>query len=731
MAYAHVWHTPTEFYNNDHDGDLHMNDKPEKMDLRSMDVSAENRAKLKQLFPSVFAETRNDKGELVESIDFEKLKAELGAFTDLFEGRRERYGMDWPGKKDCMKLIQQPSIGTLKPCREESVNFDATENLFIEGDNLEVLKLLQKSYYGKVKMIYIDPPYNTGKEFIYPDNYAESLDTYLAYAGLTDDEGKKFSTNTPNEGRFHTKWLNMMYPRLYLARNLLREDGVIVIHIDEHEYANLDKLLCEIFGEENNLGTIIWDKRNPKGDAKGISYQHEQIILFAKNKDVFNDKCLFMRPKSNAKKMLQKVEQLIRNHSGFTDLVRNEYKEWLRNQDFSGGEKAYSLIDDKGEIYRPVSMAWPNKEKAPNDYFLPLIHPITGKKCPVPERGWRNPSTTMNKLQKEGLILFGIDEKTQPNRKYLLKENLEENVPSLLYFGGSDDDLFKSLGITFDNPKVVEVAKKLLQPIARNSDIILDFFAGSCTTAHAVFSQNIEVGGNRKFIMVQLPEPCDEDSEALVGYKTIADIGKERIRRVIKKIEYEQTVKAKENAGKLPGMAEELPKLDLGFKVFKLDKSNFKLWDGSNPDVSEEKLAKQLELHIDHINPSATQEDVLYELLLKAGFKPTEKVVKKQLVGPGVGDTQKGVGDTQKGVCDTPLPGKTVYSISDGALLICLENDITRELIDAVAEAEPIQFICLDQAFKGNDQLKANAVQTFEARNQGRDKARQIVFRTV
>ena len=214
------------------------------------------------LFPSVFTETLNEKGRLVESIDFEKLKAELGTFSDLFEGRKERYGMDWPGKKECLKIIQQPSLATLKPCREESVNFDTTENLFIEGDNLEVLKLLQKSYYGKVKMIYIDPPYNTGKEFIYPDHYAESLDTYLAYAGLVDDKGKKFSTNTANEGRFHTKWLNMMYPRLYLARNLLREDGVIFISIDDNEMVNLRKLCDTVFGEENFIGNFIWKSRS-------------------------------------------------------------------------------------------------------------------------------------------------------------------------------------------------------------------------------------------------------------------------------------------------------------------------------------------------------------------------------------------------------------------------------------------------------------------------------------
>jgi len=252
--------------------------KPEKMDLASMNIRAENRTRLKQLFPSVFTETRNDAGELVESIDFEKLKAELGTFTDLFEGRRERYGMDWPGKKDCLKLIQQPSVGTLKPSRSESVDFDNTEHLFIEGDNLEVLKLLQKSYYNKVKMIDIDPPYNTGKEFIYPDHYAESLDTYLSYAGLADDAGRKFSTNTPNEGRFHTKWLNMMYPRLYLARNLLRDDGVIFIHIDDNEVTNLRKVCDEIFGEENFVEEIIWkNKYNSGALTKGFSNVHEYI----------------------------------------------------------------------------------------------------------------------------------------------------------------------------------------------------------------------------------------------------------------------------------------------------------------------------------------------------------------------------------------------------------------------------------------------------------------------
>lgn len=264
------------------------NQEPEKLPGTSIDISAENRAHLKQLFPSVFTETKNDKGELVESVDFEKLKAELGSFSDLFESRRERYGMDWPGKKEALWLIQTPSFATLKPCREESVDFDTTENLFIEGDNLEVLKLLQKSYYGKVKMIYIDPPYNTGKEFIYPDNFSESLETYLEYPGLLDGEGKKFSTNTANEGRFHTKWLNMMYLRLYLARNLLKDDGVIFISIDDNEVSNLRKVCDEIFGEENFVANVVWQRAfSPKNDAKFLSANHDHVLIFGKNLELF------------------------------------------------------------------------------------------------------------------------------------------------------------------------------------------------------------------------------------------------------------------------------------------------------------------------------------------------------------------------------------------------------------------------------------------------------------
>jgi adenine-specific DNA-methyltransferase len=323
-------------------------EQPEKLTGTSLDISAENRTRLKALFPAVFTETRNDKGDLVESIDFEKLKAELGTFSDLFESRRERYGMDWPGKKEALRLIQTPSAATLRPCREESVNFDTTGNLFIEGDNLEVLKLLQNSYYGKVKMIVIDPPYNTGKEFIYPDNFSESLQTYLEYAGLIDGDGKKFSTNTANEGRFHTKWLNMMYPRLYLARNLLRDDGVIFIHIDDNEVSNLRKLCDEIFGEDNFLAQIIWQKiHSTKNDAKYYSDTHEYILCYSKNIDLAEIK------------LLPRTESM---DSRFTNPDNDPHGAWASGDLVANEERSegyYDVVGPTGKVFNvPKGKHW-------------------------------------------------------------------------------------------------------------------------------------------------------------------------------------------------------------------------------------------------------------------------------------------------------------------------------------------------------------------------------------
>lgn len=696
------------------------NDMPEKFDPRTMDVGADNRARLRQMFPTVFTETVDDKGELVESIDFEKLKAEIGTFTALFENRRERYGMDWPGKKDCMKLIQQPSVATLKPCREESVNFDDTENLFIEGDNLEVLRLLQKSYYGKVKMIYIDPPYNTGKEFIYPDKYAENLDTYLVYAGLVDDEGRKFSTNTANEGRFHTKWLNMMYPRLYLARNLLREDGVIFISIDDNELSNLRQLCDEVFGEENFLNTIAVKLSEPTGVKmahveKRLPKLKEFIVIY-KKADISITPISIPKEKWDSeykylvggvqKNELQRLKEIMESEAASD--------EDIKEGDIICSKIYLSPIEALYAEYNAITEEDKINTKYLNAWRIVRDVATTGGAKDIADDKKRTTSAPffliMTPQKKKYLIKKDYKaDSDQPRIKMLFADTYLTQNPGDFWQDIKTTGLDNEGGVDFKNgKKPVKMIERMLKATTNEEDIILDFFAGSCSTAHAVFELNKEDARKRRFIMVQLPEPCAEDTEAFrTGYKTIADIGKERIRRVIKKIESEQAADAKKADGKLPGMGEEQAKLDLGFKVLKLDRSNFKIWDGTNPDAKDEEIVKQLELHVDHIDHKATQEDILYELLLKSGFMPTERVGKLNMAG------------------------KTVYSIAGGALIICLEDEITKELIDAIADAEPIQVVCLDSGFKGNDQLKANTVQTFKSRNLGRDKSDQIVFKTV
>ncbi len=630
----------------------------EKLKMQTPNITDQNMEQIAKLFPNVMTESQDENGNTKKAIDFDLLKQSLSSV--LVDDTDERYRLDWPGKKASLLKANIPITKTLRPCREDSVNFDSTENVYIEGDNFEVLKILQESYLGKIKMIYIDPPYNTGKDFIYKDNYTAKKADYEEELGTTDEEDNKLFKNTDTNGRFHSDWLSMMYERLVVARDLLREDGVIVTHIDENEYSNLEKLLSEVFGEENNLGTVVWDKRNPKGDASGIAQQHELISFFCKNRQKFKEKVDFRRPKENAETMLKKVSQLISAEDAVTDNVEKKYKEWLKKKNFSGGDKAYSLIDDKGDIYRPVSMAWPNKKKAPDNYFIPLIHPITKKECPIPERGWRNPPETMKQLQKDGLILFGQDETTQPNRKYLLKENLYENVSSLLYYGGSDDALLAVLGVWFDTPKVVNVSKKLIQSVCIEGDIILDFFSGSATTAHAVMQLNAEDNGNRKFIMVQLPEATDEKSEAYkAGYKTIAEIGKERIRRAGKKIVEEN----KDKAG--------IDTLDIGFRVYKADSSNMK------EVYYHPKQLKQDDLFAleSNIKADRTPDDLLTQVILDLGLELNLPIEQKT------------------------MHGNSVFIVQTNALAACFDDNINTKISDDIAQLKPFKVVFKDASF--------------------------------
>ena len=641
----------------------------DKLKMHSPDITQQNIDKLLELFPNCKTEKQDDSGELRIGVDFDLLKQELS--KNIVEGPQERYQLNWPGKKEALLTANAPIAKTLRPCRDESVDFDTTENLFIEGDNLDALKLLQETYLGKVKMIYIDPPYNTGNDFIYADNFAESADEYLQESGQKDNDGNRLVTNANSNGRFHSDWLSMMFSRLKLARNLLKDDGVIVIHIDENEYPNLEKLLNETFGEENNLGTIVWDKRNPKGDATGVAQQHELVSLYCKNRESFKESVDFKRPKENAQAMLKKASQLISSEGGVTESARKKYKEWLKVQDFSGGDKAYCHLDDNGDVFRPVSMAWPNKKKAPDHYFIPLVHPITKKECPVPERGWRNPPETMAQLHKNELILFGSDESTQPNRKYLLRENLYENISSLIYYGGSDDALLTNLGVWFDTPKVVEVSKKLILPICKENDILLDFFAGSSTSAHAVMQLNSDDGGSRKFIMVQLPEACDEKSEVFkAGYKTIAEISKERIRRAGTKIKEENP---------------EAADLDTGFRVLKIDFSNMNDVHYTPDSVSKGDLFNQVE----HIKTDRSSGDLLFQVMLDWGVDLSLPIRKET------------------------IEGKEVYFVNDDDLVACFDKSIDEVLIKALAAKQPLRVVFRDDGFV-SDSVKINVEQIFK-----------------
>lgn len=645
----------------------------EKMKFETPDLTAGNIEKIAALFPNCITEMRGEDGQVKHGINFEMLRQMLS--PDVVDGD-ECYEFTWVGKKASIVEANKPIHKTLRPCPEESKNWDTTENLYIEGDNLEVLKLLQEAYLGKVKMIYIDPPYNTGNDFIYADDFMRSQEEENEQMGMYDEDENHLFKNTDTNGRLHSDWCSMMYSRLMVARNLLADDGVILINMDENEITNLQNLCSEIFGLSNDLGTIVWDKRNPKGDAKGISYQHEYILVYAKSKVILTDKCKIQRPKKNASKILKKAAQLYANISNNYTLedINSDFAAWMRMQnDFSGGEKAYNKIDSNGNVYRPVSMAWPNKKKAPNDYFVPLIHPITHKPCPVPERGWRNPSATMKKMQEQGLILFGKNESIIPNSKYLLKDNLYENIPSLLYYGGSDTELLSQLGIPFETPKVVNICVEHIKSFTiDDDDIILDFFSGSATTAHAVMQLNAEDGGHRKFIMVQLPEPCDEKSEAYkAGYKNICEIGKERIRRAGEKIKADNPLTTQD--------------LDVGFRVLKLDDSNMKDVYYAAGDY-EQGMLTGLE---SNIKKDRTDLDLLFGCLLDWGLPLSLPYTSEQ------------------------IDGCTVHIYNDGDLIACFDNNIPESVVKEIAKRKPLRAVFRDAGF-ADSPAKINVFEIFK-----------------
>lgn len=615
----------------------------ESVNKEAAAIVPEQIEQLRGLFPQAFTEGK---------IDFDKLKESLGEELD---SRPERYSFSWAGKRDAIRLLQTPSRATLVPAKKESINFDETNNIFIEGDNLEVLKLLYKSYFGRVKMIYIDPPYNTGNDFVYPDNFADPLDTYLKLTGQKTADGNLLTSNPESSGRYHSAWLSMMYPRLFVARQLLREDGVIFVSIDDNEVYNLRIVMNEVFGEENFIDCIIWKKRYGGGaKEKHLVTLHEYILLYAKNKE--------------------RIDPIF---------VPN---------DPESVEKYYRSKDDKYEVrgpYRthPLEAGKNMGERKNLVYAIPAPD---GSEI-LPKRQWLwAKERTLTAIKNNDLeFLHGKEGWSVHTKQYLRDEHGKERQGKVfsiiddVYTQHGTNEILELFGDAqiFSYPKPAGLIKQLIQiatePI--NGDIVLDFFSGSCTTAHAVLESNREDGGDRRFIMTQLPEPIPVDSSAQkAGYKIIAEIGKERIRRVIAKLK-------KEKEGKLElknGNGAE----DLAFKVFKLAESNYKPWTG--PEKSDpEAYAAQMAAFIDPFVPGWKLENVIWEVAIKEGYGLNSEVIH------------------MKGITDNDI-----YHVTDPdkgqSFRICLDEVLKPAAIRALALGKNDLFICRDKAM--TDELVAN-----------------------
>lgn len=636
-----------------------------KLSLESKDIAAERRQEMLRLFP----EARTEGGK----IDFDQLKRALGESVDT---GKERYGMNWPGKANCFRLIQSPSTATLLPAREESVRFDETENMIIEGDNLEVLKLLQKGYQNKVKMIYIDPPYNTGNDFIYPDDFADNLKNYLQYTGQADVEGKKFSNNPESDGRFHSNWLNLMYPRLYLARNLLREDGVLFVSIDEGEFPALLDLMNSIYGETNRIGVIVWKGATDNNPTR-IAIEHEYVVCYARDKSKTSGVWRGLDG-GGKKELLDEFNRLRQLYGSNDEAIQVEVRSYIKRNKLSlAGLTHYDRVDSGG-LYTGSRKVHNPK---PGGYVYDVPHPKNGKACVPPVNGYRFPPETMKQLLNSDKVLFGEDENQIIQIKQYLDE-FESKLGSVIELDSRSgaNELVATFGIQklFPGPKPTRLLNTIYEFIVRDGDIVLDFFAGSGSTAEAILQLNKELKSPASFILVQLPEPTGRED-----YKTIADITKERVRRVVQRYD-------KEADGKLDLQLEGDSRLQEGFRVFKLAPSNFKVWD-VHTDEGIAGVERQMELAVNHIMPERTAEDLFYEILMKSEYPLTAKVE------------------------NFDAAGIKAFSVEDDALIVCVERKVTAEAVAAIAKRSPSKVIFLDEAFSGNDQLKANAKMNFES----------------
>ena len=610
-----------------------------KLRMHTIDGVEGNVERIAALFPNCVTEAVDEQGNLRHVVDFDKLKVELG---EVVEGPEERYQFTWPGKRDAIRLANSPIAATLRPVREDSVDFDNTQNLYIEGDNLDVLKLLRETYLGKVKMIYIDPPYNTGNDFVYEDDFSQGAGDYLANSGQYDDQGNRLVANTESNGRFHTDWLNMIYPRLKVARDLLSDDGAIFITLDDHEYSNAKKVCDEIFGINNFVATIIWENFYGRSNAAAISPAHNYILLYSKAGENWK----YIR------NLLPRDEKSL---SSYKNPDNDPKGAWRLGPIFASGERHAGLM---------------YTIQTPNGDFI------------TPPKGshWRMLESEFWKRVADGSIVFGMDGKGAPATKLYLSEVQQGLVPRSIWLhdeaGHTQDGKRELMGIfpeasVFDTPKPIKLIYLISKIACGKSDYILDFFSGSATTAHAVMRLNAEDGGNRKFIMVQLPETTDEKSEAYkAGYKNICEIGKERIRRAGKKI--------KADAG-LMGQD-----LDIGFRVLRLDSSNMEDVYYT-PDQFDPNAIQGL---MDNVKADRSEEDLLFQVMLELDIPLSASIQQEQIAG------------------------KRVFNVADGHLIATFDRDINETTVTEVARRKPNFFVMCD-ASAANDNVLDNFDQIF------------------
>ena len=591
----------------------------DKLSMQTHNIVDENIKKIAELFPNCLTERLNEKGRPEAAIDFDMLRQELS--KDIVEGPAERYQFTWPDKRNAIRLANAPTTDTLRPCREESVDFDNTQNLYIEGDNLEVLKLLRENYLGKVKMIYIDPPYNTGNDFVYNDDFAQTTGDYVHNSGQEDEEGNRLVANTESNGRFHTDWLNMIYPRLKVAKDLLSEDGVIFISIDDNEEENLRRICNEVLGEHNFLADVVWKHtQQSKNDELHFSRQYNHTLSYCKN-----------------------INGLHRFYFARTE---------EDNKNYSNPDN-----DPKG-LWRSGDVRSPNYRKT---LCYDIIAP-NGSVIKAPENGWRWSEDSVKEKIASGEIIFKKDYSGIIRKIYLSDQ--EGRTPENLWEGprfgttrtaaAMIKELFEGKQV-FDTPKPHELIMRMMEIATRKESIVLDFFSGSATTAHAVMQLNAEDGGNRKFIMVQLPEATDEKSEAYkAGYKNICEIGKERIRRAGKKIKEESPLTTQN--------------LDTGFRVLKLDSSNMQDVYYRPEDSTEQTLFE------DNIKPDRSSEDLLFQVMLECNLPLSAKI------------------ETEK------IAGKEVFSVNEGYLIACFDEKVNEDVIKEVAKRQPYYFVMRDSS---------------------------------